>query len=266
VVRKNKVCDGEGDAEGLQRDRAAMIENLRTLAGQHFDNRGALMTPLPTLVVENLREQAREFAVAEGSHTEPTLYGVDNGKTIGTYIEQKFRFHLKTLYAFDEGNSASGIDFPSLEVDVKATSIRQPQSSCPYKDASQKIFGLGYAVLVFVYDKTDDAATNTATLKITNVAYVAKEQTGDYQMTRGIREILERDGNSEDLMAFMSDKNLPVDEITLGVLAERILNEKPEQGYLTISNALQWRLQYGRLITLAGTVPGVELVYRAANK
>jgi hypothetical protein len=223
------------------------------------------MMPLPTLSVDILRDEARTFAIAEGSHTEPTLYGVDNGKTIGTYLEQKFRAYLKARYEFVEGNSASGIDFPTVGVDVKTTSRRQPQSSSPFKDASQKIYGLGYALLIFVYGKTDDPAHRTATLRIINVTYVEKEQTGDYQMTRGIREILEHDGNAEDLMGFMLEKNLPVDEIKAALLAERILNEKPPQGYLTMTNAPQWRLQYGRLITLAGTVPGVESIYRAAS-
>ena len=31
----------------------------------------------------------------------------------------------------------------------------------------------------------------------------------------------------------------------------------PEQGYLTISNALQWRLQYKRAINLKNEVSGV---------
>lgn len=31
----------------------------------------------------------------------------------------------------------------------------------------------------------------------------------------------------------------------------------PEQGYLTISNALQWRLQYARVIALNNQVDGV---------
>jgi hypothetical protein len=29
------------------------------------------------------------------------------------------------------------------------------------------------------------------------------------------------------------------------------------QGYLTVSNALQWRLQYGRVIAEAGKVDGI---------
>ena len=40
---------------------------------------------------------------------------------------------------------------------------------------------------------------------------------------------------------------------------------KPKQGYLTISNALQWRLQYGRIIEKAGEEPGIYSVYKGTN-
>ncbi len=54
-----------------------------------------------------------------------------------------------------------------------------------------------------------------------------------------------RDGaNKEDLLAYFEDRNIPWDEITYDQLAEEVLSNPPEQGYLTISNALQWRLQY----------------------
>src|SRR5262249_3751819 len=41
------------------------------------------------------------------------------------------------------------------------------------------------------------------------------------------------------------------DNWTVG-LAERILTTRPKRGHLTISNALQWRLQYKRIIDQAG--------------
>lgn len=149
---------------------------------------------------------------------------------------------------------------PSLDVDTKATSVRQPQSSCPFKSGRQKIFGLGYSLLVFVYEKSDDPDAKTGRLDIQDVIFVEAVRTGDCQMTRGLREILENDGNVDDLMAFMLDKQLPVDEIEAGRLAEEILRDKPEQGYLTIANALQWRLQYSRVIDQAGSVSGVVRV------
>src|SRR5437660_8890500 len=104
----------------------------------------------PKLTIELLCQEAAAFAEVESSYPEPTLYGVTDGKAIGTYLEHKFRAHLEVKYNFAPCNSASGIDCPDLKVDMKVTAITQPQSSCPFKSARQKIFGLGYSVLVFV--------------------------------------------------------------------------------------------------------------------
>jgi hypothetical protein len=113
---------------------------------------------------------------------------------------------------------------------------------------------------VFVYEKTDNAAQKTACLDIKHAVFVNKSRTADYQMTRGLREIIEHDGNADDLVAFMQDKNLPVEEIEARNIAEEALKNEPAQGYLTISNALQWRLQYSRAIVEAGKVDGVRRV------
>ncbi|HEX8639047.1 MAG TPA: hypothetical protein VF692_13345 [Pyrinomonadaceae bacterium] len=158
-------------------------------------------------------------------------------------------------------SSASGIDLPELNVDIKVTSINQPQSSCPFKSARQKIFGLGYSLLIFVYGKTDDAVNRTANLNILHTIFVEKERTADYQMTTGLKQILANEGNVEDLVSFMQNRNLPLDDIEAYKIAEELLNGKSIiEGYLTISNALQWRLQYGRVISEAGKVNGIERV------
>ncbi len=87
--------------------------------------------------------------------------------------------------------------------------------------------------------------------------FIHKDRTADYQMARGILEILARDGNTDDLVAFFQDKVLPVEEIEARNIAEEVLQNPPIQGYLTISNALQWRLQYSRVIQKAGDVEGL---------
>jgi len=215
------------------------------------------------LSVKTLCAEAAKFSATESQHLEPSLYGVTDGKAVGTYLEQKFRNYLKEQYEFIEGSSASGIDFPELLVDIKVTSIKQPQSSCPFKSARQKIFGLGYSLLIFVYDKIDNSINRTSTLNILHTIYVSAERTADFQMTRGICNILENEGNKDDLIAFMLDRNLPVDDIEANNIADEILHNLPIQGFLTISNALQWRLQYRRVIELAGEEEGVIAVYRA---
>jgi hypothetical protein len=160
-----------------------------------------------------------------------------------------------------EGSSAKGIDFPELEVDIKVTSIRQPQSSCPFKSARQKIYGLGYALLVFVYEKVDDNEKQTGRLIIHHTVFVEKHRTADYQTTSGLLNILKNNGNKDDIIAFFQERMLPIDEIQADSLADEVLKNPPKLGYLTISNALQWRLQYSRVIQEAGSVEGIIRIY-----
>ncbi|MBI5902796.1 MAG: restriction endonuclease [Deltaproteobacteria bacterium] len=212
------------------------------------------------LDIEKLVGEAARFAELESTYDEPCLYGVTDGKAVGTYLEHKFMQYLAGKYEYKEGNSASGIDFPGLSVDMKVTSVRQPQSSCPFKSARQKIYGLGYHLIVFVYEKTDDHKGRTGRLNMQHTLFVEQDRTADFQMTKGILQILENEGNVEDIVAFMQDKNLPVDDIEANSIAEEIINNPPKQGYLTISNALQWRLQYGRVIHEAGKINGINRV------
>ena len=209
------------------------------------------------LTIKYLCEEAKRFAKKESFHDEASIYGTTDGKAIGTYFEHKFKRYLHEKYDYLEGNSAKGIDFPDLSVDIKFTSIRQPQSSCPYESARQKIFGLGYSLIVFVYEKNDDTKKQTGRLNILHTIFVEKGRTADYQITTQINKILKNNGNIDDLMALIVDKNLPVDEVEAKKIAEDILKNSPKVGYLTISNALQWRLQYSRIIDQAGKVKGL---------
>ena len=215
---------------------------------------------LSPLTIEALKSEAAVFSESESAHNEPTLYGVTDGKAVGTYLEHKFQDRLRTKYVYERGSSAKGIDFPGLNVDMKATSIKQPQSSSPFKSARQKVFGLGYSLLVFAYQKTDDDIQQTGNLRILHTVFVDAARTADYQTTQGIREILEREGNVDDLIAFMRDRNLPLDDVAATQLAEELLQQPPVLGYLTISNALQWRLQYRRVIEKAGVLDGIVRV------
>lgn len=209
------------------------------------------------LTILLLCREAAAFAEVVSKHPEPVLYGVTDGKAVGTFLEHKLRAHLDARYTFAPCNSASGVDFPDLHVDMKVTAITQPQSSCPFKSARQKIFGLGYSLLVFVYDKKDDRNKRAAVVKILHTVFVEERRTADFTMTRLIRQHLEAGCNAEDLIGLMHDKNLPVDGIEAKSIAEELLKKPCEQGYLTISNALQWRLQYARVIEEAGEVDGI---------
>ena len=214
------------------------------------------------LTIEKLIEEAQIFCVEQSKFQHKELYGVTDGKAVGTLIEHKFQTHLNDKYEVLVGSSARGIDLPSddIQTDIKVTSIRQPQSSCPFKDAKQKIFGLGYNLLVFVYDKSDDPKTQTAILNFVSCSFVHKERTADYTTTFRLREMVKDGANEADIIAYLQDKNIPADEITLAKVAEQILQTPPEQGYLTISNALQWRSQYQRIVALTDDIPGIDKI------
>lgn len=209
------------------------------------------------LTIDELIDSARQFCEIESQENHVELIGVTDGKAVGTYVEHKFQRYLQSQYSVDIGSSARGIDLPgaAIQTDIKVTSITQPQSSCPFKNARQKIFGLGYNLLVFVYDKRD--THNTCTLHFTHCTFISKERTADFTITRRLREMVADGANKEDIIGFLQDKNVPGDEIVYNDLADEILACPPQQGYLTISNALQWRLQYARVITLDNRVRGV---------
>lgn len=206
---------------------------------------------LPVLTLYDLKTAAALYALDLSNTPIPALFGVTDGKAVGTYVEAEFHARLGRAFRHAPGNAAKGIDFPELGVDLKVTSLKQPQSSCPFTDAAQKVYGLGYSLLVMVYNKADDASEKAAHLDIRHVIFVNKSVTGDYQTTRGLRTILDSDGNVDDIDAFLEERNLPLEEIGRRALAARILEDPPALGSLTISNALQWRLQYGRAIQMA---------------
>lgn len=90
------------------------------------------------------------------------------------------------------------------------------------------------------------------------VRFIPQEFTADYQTTRGILDIIARGGNADDLFAFLVERMIPVDELTLAHYAQDLLTRPPRLGQLTISNALQWRLQYNRVI--AEPVEGIVML------
>lgn len=203
-----------------------------------------------------LIKEAIDFCNLISKSKIPELIGVTDGKAIGTFIEHRFKEYLRKRYEFNLGNSASGIDLPDIGVntDIKVTYINQPQSSCPFKSSRQKIFGLGYNLLVMVYDRIENSLSP---IKFINVTFISSEETGDYTTTKRLIELIKDGANKEDIIAYLSDRNIPGDEVTYSQLADEILQGNVRQGYLTISNALQWRLQYSRVISLDNKVKGV---------
>lgn len=211
------------------------------------------------LSITRLKHAATTFATAISSHRNQEIAGVTDGKAVGTYLEQHFKTYLQSQFNADDwGNSAKGIDLPTINTDIKFTSVKQPQSSLPYRNAKQKIFGLGYNLILFIYYKDDSRDLN---ISFSSVSFIDKSRTADFSLTKLIRQHLDIGSNADDIYALLSDRSLPGDDITYNLIVQEIMDHRPNQGYLTISNALQWRAQYGRIESVAGKVKGIDKLY-----
>jgi hypothetical protein len=47
---------------------------------------------MTSLNIETLCQEAARFSAAESNHAEKSLYGVTDGKAVGTYLEHKLTF------------------------------------------------------------------------------------------------------------------------------------------------------------------------------
>lgn len=195
----------------------------------------------------------RDFCADVTQRKIAELFQVTDGKKIGTYIERECKSYLEQRTGLTmEGSAALGKDLPLFNIDIKTTSAVQPQSSSPYRSLDEKIFGLPYNVLLFIYRKEDKEGY--ARLEILRCCYVPKELTGDYSTTRLARELRDKYLRKEigvDAIIGRLEEKLGITEVedlnvTPGIV-QRIIDNPPAPGVLTISFALQWRLQYGRM-------------------
>jgi hypothetical protein len=194
------------------------------------------------------------------NHAYKELFGVTDGKAVGTFIERAFQDYLRAQFEIEIGNAASGLDLPTLETDIKVTSVRQPQSSSPFRSARQKVYGLGYNLLLFVYDKQDIAKTKKVKLAFVSCAFIASERTGDYRTTRNLLQILANDAMREEIAAYLNDAYLLTDEFEKIALADEIMRTPPMQGYLGTWIKPEWQTWYNRVVELDETVQGVVKV------
>jgi hypothetical protein len=94
--------------------------------------------------------------------------------------------------------------------------------------------------LVFVYEKTDDQKRKTSNLNMLHTVFVAEDRTADFTTTRLLRETIQAQGNKEDLVALMFDRNLSLDEIEAEKIALELLEKPLLQGYIRMPRDAPW--------------------------
>ena len=61
------------------------------------------------LTIDILIKEARAFCEVESKLDNPDLFGITDGKAVGTFIEHKFQDILSLRYDYLSGSSANGI-------------------------------------------------------------------------------------------------------------------------------------------------------------
>ncbi len=65
------------------------------------------------LTIDFLVRKAKAFCERESKYDNPDLFGITDGKAVGTFIEHKFQDYLSSKYNYIIGSSANSIDMPS---------------------------------------------------------------------------------------------------------------------------------------------------------
>lgn len=106
-----------------------------------------------------------------------------------------------------------------------------------------------------MYNKED--TSDRCTLTFANCLFIEAAHTADYSMTKTLIAMKESGAKLADIANYLSDKFEIGDDEDYLQLAQEVLEKELLQGYLTISDALQWRLSYRRAISFAQDVEGI---------
>jgi hypothetical protein len=89
---------------------------LRSIYGiRHPKDFGVKTRMKPKLNVNRPLKEAAKFAEVESTHTEPSLYGVTDGKVVGTYLEHKF-IAYKEVWEFGDFQTPDSLASEAIEV------------------------------------------------------------------------------------------------------------------------------------------------------
>jgi len=114
-----------------------------------------------------------------------------DGKSLGTYIEKLLKAEMSRLLGIPLiGSSASGVDIPELDLNTKATSDRQPQSSEPFDSAYDRVLGAKFDIVVCIYNGRE-LLESSCPLRILSAEYLKKTEVADAKLC-GTAKLLQR--------------------------------------------------------------------------
>ena len=133
--------------------------------------------------------------------------GSRTARRLERYLEHKFRAPSQTKIHICPVQFSGGYRLSRPERGHEGYGDYTTAVVMPVQVAwGRRSFGLGYSLLVFVYEKTDDPRTNAAVLNILHTVFVQERHTADYSMTKLILKHLQAGCNAETWSASCTTK------------------------------------------------------------
>jgi hypothetical protein len=246
---------------GVQRLPKADIESLKKIVPELIERANLVLAQ-----DEKLIKEVAEYTQASYLRQSPKIWKkflkqlqsleaneleVSDGKSIGTFIEKLLTVLLsiekKCVFS---GSAAKGVDLPELNLGIKATSDRQPQSSEAFKSAYERIFGIENALLVFIYNGTAYSGEAEENLRCVQHYLLSETNVADRGLcgyARDVRELYREKIIGEDLLK--------------SILRLLVVSDKSKKEFLGMA-----RLIHEMASILGGGTKGVQFRYLDASK
>jgi hypothetical protein len=179
----------------------------------------------------------------------------------------KFCANLGERYVFTQApaGEGGGIYLPELGVEIKILAKVWFETLHPHTNAEQRVYGLDDDLLLFVLPESweDGAPAPNAPPEAMRVMYIAREYTGDYDVTQEIADILDHPGIRDpelrrDVLVWYLKKALSIQLQQSRLLAERVQARRPKIGAISLRPRSYWRAGFSRVLNQAEALPGVE--------
>lgn len=146
-----------------------------------------------------------------------------------------------------------GVAFPSIVTDFRVAPGSRLRLGDGRIAGHHKVRGLDYSLLILV---------PAPMAQLSKAIFIDQSRTADFQTTLGIRDIMRRNGNLDDLVAFLEERCIGLDDDDRLTAAGGIVSAPPRLGYLTYSLGPIPCIRFGHALEVLRTEKpnGIELI------
>lgn len=158
------------------------------------------------------------------------------------------------------------ISFPEHATDLRVVDTFEPRMQTQQCGIEEKVYGSGNSLLILSCQFLSDEARKTVNAVPWTLVFIDSDRTGDFQTTYGLREIMRRKGNRDDILSFLEERFPSITDAEKEDWATKVLSAPPRLGYLTLSSMPIATARVSRVFDMVMNMSrsrgdGIELLY-----